>query len=360
MKLALSLTDQSFTATKSVGIFNVSMGLARGFMHCPEVSELHILGNEECAGAFRDAPPHVRLHLLDKPVPRRFSRVFWDQWGVSRALRRLGADWALLPKGFPPFFPRLGRTKLACYVHDVNWEYYEKRRIGGSENPFPPHQLAYFRALGLRALAVSDLVLTSTQFNIGRFAAHVPGVNACAVGIGFDDPQENAPARPGRDVLFYASPYPHKLTRLGIARLQAWLAARPQQEEQPRIHIIGALPKDCPLPGSNWIEHGRVPQAQLRELMTTQCRVSVYFSDYEGYGMPPVESLRAGLPCVASDLPPIRENIPARYLFDNADEQSFIRTMEAARQDTGNPECPTYPDWREVAQRAVSAMLRQS
>ena len=31
MKLLLALTDQSFTATKSVGIFNVSMGLASFF-----------------------------------------------------------------------------------------------------------------------------------------------------------------------------------------------------------------------------------------------------------------------------------------------------------------------------------------
>ncbi len=361
MKLALSLTDQSFAATKSVGIFNVSVGLAQGLMHCPEVEELHILGNEECAGAFRERPAHVHLHLQGKPVPRRFARVWWDQWGVSRELRRLAPDWALLPKGFPPYFPRLGRTKLACFVHDVNWEYYETRRgCTGDENPFPRHQLAYFRRLGLRALAVSDLVLTSTQFNRTRFAAHVPSVQTEAVGIGFDSPLREAAAASGRDILFYASPYPHKLTRLGIARLQAWLASREGGSTQPRIHVIGRLPEGCELPGDNWRLHGRLPQAELNTLMTSQCRVSVYFSDYEGYGMPPVESLRAGLPCVASDLPPIRENIPARYLFDNADETAFIRVMEAAYSNSSELERPTYPSWREVAQRCVNAMLARS
>ena len=136
MKLLISLTDQSFAATKSVGIFNVSMGLTRGLMSCGEVSELHILGNQECADSFGDRPSHVYFHLLDKPVPRRFGRIFWDQWGVSRAIRAIRPDWAILPKGFPPFFPCIGSTRLACYVHDVNWEYY--RHLHGGDSPFPP------------------------------------------------------------------------------------------------------------------------------------------------------------------------------------------------------------------------------
>ena len=69
MKLLLALTDQSFTATKSVGIFNVSMGLARGLMQAPGVSELHLLGNNECAAHFTNLPPHVHLHLADKQKP---------------------------------------------------------------------------------------------------------------------------------------------------------------------------------------------------------------------------------------------------------------------------------------------------
>lgn len=164
MKLLLSLTDQSFFATKSLGIFHVSLGLVRGLMQCSGVDELHILGNESCADAFADRPSHVHLHLADRSVPRRFSRVWWDQIGISAAIRSIEADWAILPKGFPPFFPCLGRTKLACYVHDVIWEYYAGMR-GTAGNPFPWHQLLYFRTLGLRALAVSDLVLTSTRLD---------------------------------------------------------------------------------------------------------------------------------------------------------------------------------------------------
>lgn len=355
MKLLLSLTDQSFTATKSVGIFNVSMGLAQGLMHCPEVKELHILGNNECKAAFANSPAHVHLHELNRCVPKRFGRIMWDQLGLPAAIRRISPDWAILPKGFPPFFPCLGRTKLACYLHDVIWEYYEQ--LGkATASPFPTHEMVYFRTLSKRALATADVVLTSTQFNKQRYLEYAPKANVAVVGIGFDADTPPAPTR-GKDILFYASPFPHKLTTLGVARLNQWLANQ-SDADSIRIHTIGALPPGMVLPDERWIQHGRIPQNELTRLMTSACRVAVYFSAYEGFGMPPVESLRAGLPCIASDLPPIRENIPAQYLFDNEDEASFNSTLSAAYRATEQPECPTFPTWKEVAQRCLHAMMQ--
>lgn len=354
MKLLISLTDQSFIATKSMGIFNVSIGLTRGLMQCSEVRELHILGNRECAGHFCDAPSHVHLHLLDKPVPRRFRRILWDQWGVSQAIRSINPDWAILPKGFPPFFPCTGRTRLACYLHDVNWEYYSN--LHSADSPFPRHELLYFRTLGLRVLRVADLILTSTQFNRERFAAYVPAAHTAVVGIGFDDTPALPTSNPKWGILFYASPYPHKLTGLGLRRLQAWLA---QRCDAPRIciHVVGKLPQGIDLPGGEqWKRHDRLSTEKLQALLNDQCRASVYFSDYEGYGMPPVESLRLGIPCVASDLPPIRENIPARYLFSNTSEDAFIHCLNRSWDHPEELECPACPNWTTVAHRCIRAM----
>ncbi len=322
-------------------------------MQCPEVKELHILGNDECAAAFADCPAHVHLHEINRPVPRRFGRVWWDQIALPKAIRRIHPDWAILPKGFPPFFPGLSGTKMACFLHDVNWEYYETA-ARSADSPFPKHELMYFRALSKRALGSADLVLTSTRFNRERYQHYNPTAQVAVVGIGFDSPTTTTAAQ-GKDILCYVSPFPHKLTPLAIKRLSVWLK---QQDEADniRIHLIGSLPPGTEIPDSRWILHGRIPQARLQQLMRDQCRVSVYFSDYEGFGMPPVESLRAGLACVASDLPPIRENIPARYLFDNSDEGAFIRTLNNAYAATSAPECPQYPTWQQVAERVVTAM----
>lgn len=357
MKLLIALTDQSFARTKSVGIFNVSMGLARGLMNCPEVSELHILGNEEFREAFPELPAHVTLHLMDRPVPRRFQRVWWDQVGIVKAIRCIAPDWAILPKGFPPFFPCLGKTRLACYVHDVIWEYYDKLS-GNAESPFPVSQLIYFRALGKRALAVSDLVLTSTQFNAARFQAHVPSAKTAVVGIGFNEAPQ-PPASAGKDVLLHVSSFPHKLTHQAVPAVQAWLAQR-EDSAQIRVHVLGSLPADVQLPSEQWVRHQRIPYAELCRIIREESRMTLYFSDYEGFGMPPVESLLCGVPCLASDIPPIRENIPDQYLFTNGDVQDFIRKANAVYDGQLPFTCPQFPDWNTVALRCARALRAAS
>ncbi len=359
LKVLISLTDQSFRATKSVGIYNVSIGLAKGLAHCEDVSELHILANKEIAPLLEGAPPHVHIHLADKPVPVRYGRLWWDQVGISRAVREIQPDWALLPKGVPPFFPRIGKTKLACYVHDVNWEYYAK--LGkGTPNSLPRSQHLYFKSLLLRALRISDLVLTSTQFNKGRYLSYEPRAHTEVVGIGFDTPQAPCRHERGRDILFFSSPYPHKLTELGVQRVSAWLRQKGDEGRNIRIHVIGGQTPNFAFPDERWIPYGRLPETEMRRIMTEECRVAVYFSAYEGFGMPPVECLRTGIPCVASDLPPIRENIPAELLFDNEDAVSFISTMNRAYDMTEMPNRPVYPTWQNVAQRVVHAMQKHS
>lgn len=355
LKVLISLTDQSFRATKSVGIYNVSIGLAKGLAQCEEVAELHILANREISPLFADMPAHVHLHLADKPVPVRYGRLWWDQVGISRAVREIQPDWALLPKGVPPFFPRMGKTKLACYVHDVNWEYYAK--LGkGTPNSLPRSQHLYFKSLLLRALRISDLVLTSTQFNKSRYLSYEPRAHTEVVGIGFDTPQAPFRHERGRDILFFSSPYPHKLTELGVQRVSAWLKQKGDEGKQIRVHVIGGQTPNFAFPDERWIPYGRLPETEMRRIMTQECRVAVYFSAYEGFGMPPVECLRAGIPCVASDLPPIRENIPPELLFDNEKEESFFSVMNHAYGITEMPHRPLYPTWKEVAQRVVTNM----
>ena len=357
MRLLVSLSDQSFKATKSVGIFNVSLGLARALIHTPGIEELHILGNDECAETFAGAPSHVKLHRMHTPVPGGWKRLLWDQLGLVKAIRAIRPDWALLPKGFPPYCFPCGNTRLACYVHDIIWEHYEQLHPEQRQHtPFPPFELRYFRTLGLRALAKADLILTSSQFNRERFAAHIPAARTEVVGIGFDTPAATPTPSQGSDLLLYVSPYPHKLTAQAIRWLTPWLAEHPDT----RVHLIGTLPDDMApaVSSAQWIRHGRIHRDELTRIMTTECRLSIYVSAYEGYGMPPIESLMAGLPCLASDIPPIRENIPADCLFPNSDHAAFLAKLDetyARPQLTAPLQLKT---WDEIAAQTVRAMQK--
>lgn len=357
MKIAVALTDQSFTRTKSMGIFNVSMGLTYGLMQHPDVTELHILGNDECAAAFADCPPHVHLHLMDKPVPRRFGRVWWDQFGLPAAVRRISPDWLLLPKGVPPFFGILGKTKVACYVHDVMWEHYEQRPAQDRAKAFPLHEFIYFKNLSLRAMRTADVVFTHTRFNAERILSYEPRARIARIGIGFDSPPLTADSPRGTDILTYASTFPHKRTDLTFSRINAWLHQRPDSGNI-RIHLVGSLPKGTQLPDSRWLHHKRIPYTELCTLLRERCRMAVYFTDYESYGMPPVECLHNGIPCLASDIPPIRENIPAQYLVPNDSESDFIRTANDCYDGKLPFTCPDFPTWAEVTHSCVQAMKK--
>ena len=70
LSLTVSLGDQLFTQTKSVGIFNLSLGLVEQLARRPEVSRLTVLANHTLAGRLPDTLD-VRWH--DAPARGRPS-----------------------------------------------------------------------------------------------------------------------------------------------------------------------------------------------------------------------------------------------------------------------------------------------
>ena len=91
-------------------------------------------------------------------------------------------------------------------------------------------------------------------------------------------------------------------------------------------------------------------------LLRTKCRMAVYISKYESFGMPPVECLLNGVTCITSDFPSIRENIPTQYIFDLNSKSDFVQTANKTYDEQQPFCCPDYPTWNEVAQRCVQAM----
>ena len=141
------------------------------------------------------------------------------------------------------------------------------------------------------------------------------------------------------------------------SRITEWIRQRPDKNDIT-IHLVGSIPNEISLPNQRWIHHKRLPYPQLCELLQKKCRMAVYFSDYESYGMPPVECLINHTPCLASDIPPIRENVPEQYLVANDDEAAFIRTANDVYDGKLPFICPTYPTWNEVTNACVQALKK--
>ena len=125
-----------------------------------------------------------------------------------------------------------------------------------------------------------------------------------------------------------ASPFPHKRTRLAAEWLARW-----QQESGfvGAVDWVGGMPPGLELPVfSNWHRHERLPEEDYRRLLA-RAKALVFFTEYEGFGMPPVEAALAGACPVFSAIPATREVMgDCGFSFDNSKHESFRVAMDSA------------------------------
>ena len=95
-----------------------------------------------------------------------------------------------------------------------------------------------------------------------------------------------------------------------------------------------------------------------------RARAVVYVSEYEGFGMPPVEAVMEGTCPVYSDIPPIRETMgEAGFPFGNEAPEEFVAAMQRALETpaetiTGWAEqLLRRHNWQSVTRRIIDGMV---
>ncbi|MCX8156290.1 MAG: glycosyltransferase [Verrucomicrobiae bacterium] len=362
MSLALTyaLADQHFERTKSVGILNVSLGLLRGLLRQAEVGRLTLLANPSLPLP-SPVPPGFEARVYRMPLRGRLGRLWWDQWGVYTAARRAGHPWLVLPKGFASFL-RPCPVRLAAYVHDTIPLYYRAHH----PRAYPRGEGWYFSRCFRATLRQAAVIFTNTEFTRQCVleAAREQGLPAPRVvvaGIGFEEPAASLGHAENR-ILCLAGPWPHKLTAQAVDFLERW---RVQEDFRGSLEVVGRLPRGVALPSAAaWHGHERLPEAVFRDLLR-RSRILVYFSEMEGFGMPPVEAVLSGVVPVYSDIPAHREVMgQAGCAFANGDYAAFVRAMETALGVTPAQVAEwrtallARHHWGAVMQRVVAALSR--
>jgi hypothetical protein len=361
--ILFSLADQSFARTKSVGILNVSVGLVRALVAARPAGGVVVFGNAELRESLPAEGGGVAFQDFPDAAESRWGRIWYDQVAVYRAARRFPGAWLLLPKGFASFLlPPPRGIRLACYVHDTMQAHYRHHH----PRFFPRFERTYFWR-GFRAtLRRADLILTNSQFTAAgvKAAAASFGIQtgpvAC-VGIGFDTPVNPPRAAHRAGLLVLASTLPHKRTVQALTWLQRSQGERPAFRDP--VHWVGSLPAGLELPAfPNWHHQPRLDDAAYQELMS-QVRSLIYFSEFEGFGMPPVEAVFRGAAPVYSDIPATREVMRGRgQPFDNDSYDSFATALErglgcdVATLRAWRCELEAELRWSDVAQRVLGAM----
>jgi glycosyltransferase involved in cell wall biosynthesis len=353
------VADLHFGRTKSVGIFNLALGLLKALSGRPEIRLLHILSN-------RTLRPHLSgLGLpavveCDTAIGGRLSRLWWDQAGVLRAGRRSGCGWLFLPKGFVPFRGS-ARLRMAAYVHDTLPCFYRERgypRLGSR------WERQYFTAALHATLRHARVIFTNSEFSRRELQRHAAAWQiqpppVVVAGIGFA-PRAASVAEKDGSLVCLASRFPHKLTPLAVDYLARWQRER---DYTGAVHWIGRGPADLAWPAfSNWHQHLRLDDVEYQRRIAS-AQALLFFSEYEGFGMPPVEAALGETCPVYSRLPATEEVMGGQGLpFYNHSYESFKAALDQALQtspDTVSAWAATLlarHNWPDVAGRVIRGL----
>jgi len=110
---------------------------------------------------------------------------------------------------------------------------------------------------------------------------------------------------------------------------------------------------------------GWVPREELYSLYE-RARAFVYPSTFEGFGMPVLEAMAAGIPVACADIPPLREVAgDAALFFDPLDEDAIASAIERITTDnelrqtlslTGPNRARPFT-WKRCAEQTLEVLL---
>ena len=234
--------------------------------------------------------------------------------------------WVLLPE----LMYRGAVEPLIDYVREHRWRlaaiFYDTIPVDRPD--LVPPELPGLHSEYMRALSRADLILPISEFAADGWRAFVartglpsPPVRTCALACDFVGtprihtlPPVHEPGRPMR-MLCVSTLEPRKNHDTMLAAYELALTRRPHLALKLDLvgasHIAGAdianrvRSAAARLPGLRW--HEQVEYSNLQALYG-QCDFTVYPSILEGFGLPVLESLWQGRPCICADFGVMAEN----------------------------------------------------
>jgi glycosyltransferase involved in cell wall biosynthesis len=262
--------------------------------------------------------------LVVDHVPGR-PGTWWEQTALPAAARRAGASVLFAPAYEGPLF---ARAPLVVSVHDVSFFAHPEW--------FSPREGLRRRALTRASARRARAVLTLTEFSRREIVRHLgvdarkvrvipPAVDAhAAFGAGTGGAQAGAERR--EPLVLYAGSL---FNRRHVPDLIAGFATLASERADVRLALVGdnrtRPPVDVEAVARGHGVAGRVswrayvPDDELASLYR-RASVFAFLSEYEGFGLTPLEALSAGVPGVLLDTEVAREAYGGAALFVRIDD----------------------------------------
>jgi glycosyltransferase involved in cell wall biosynthesis len=296
-----------------------------------------------------------------QPVRAKFrpARLLWEQTVLPLEAGRYRLD-VLFNPGFTS--PLLAPCPLVTMFHDLQHkrhpEYFQHLDL-----PFWRFFL-WMSAHRARHLIATSQATRGDLQHFYRMASKTITVIPHGVGQRFFalDRSSTEPY-----LLYVATLHPHK----NHERLLRAYARRPRRERLMlagmagfRAHAVRALIAELQLDGAVHVT-GWIPREELYELYA-HASACVIPSTFEGFGMPVLEALAAGIPTACSDIPPLRESAgDAALYFDPFDEAAIAGALDRITEDErlrrtlaeSGPRQARSFTWERTARQTLNTLL---
>ncbi|MCW5979460.1 MAG: glycosyltransferase family 4 protein [Bryobacteraceae bacterium] len=312
-------------------------------------------------------PEAANFHCAPQPVraSNRPARILWEQTRLPLAVARRELD-VLLNPGFTA--PLLCPAPAVTVFHDMQHKRHPEH--------FRWFDLPAWRLCLFQAACSSDALIAvseSTRADLLRYYPIAPGkVRVIPHGVDewmFKIGQRRQPSLEQPYLLCVSTLHPHK----NIDRLVRAFAEFRRRRPRYRLVLAGmrgfhasaveSLVDGLGLRGAVEIT-GWIPREQLYELYRG-AHACAYPSTFEGFGLPVLEALAAGIPAACSAIDPLKDLAgDAAVLFDPLDEAALLDAMARVSDDEelrrclslrGPAQAARY-SWRRAAEATLDLL----
>jgi glycosyltransferase involved in cell wall biosynthesis len=265
------------------------------------------------AANFTYAPLGVRASF-------RPSRILFEQFRLPRAVRKYDVDVLLNPGFTSPFFCRCPGVAV---FHDLQHKRHPEY--------FRWFDLPFWRLLLWTSVRRSRGLISVSQATHDDLK-HYYGADSIVIHHGVEQAFFDIAERrePNDYLLCVSTLHPHK----NLERLIRVHACMPNAPELMITGLRGFAAEQLEkLAGTRVRLTGWIPRAELYELFR-RARAFIYPSTFEGFGMPVLEAMAAGVPVACSDIPPLREIAEGMAVFfDPHDDDAMRLAIERVLED---------------------------
>jgi len=303
------------------------------------------------------------LQVIDRRIPVRLLNLAWHRLGWPSADAVAGGGFDIVQAAHPLMLPSPRAARIVT-VHDLDFLDHPERTTAEIRRDYPALAAAHARVAD-QVIVVSADTARAVHSRLGVPTSHI---TLCPPGAPDWTPR---PALPGADrcILFLGTLEPRKNLDVLLDAYERMLAAdasTPPLVLAGRIHptsasLIARI-RSAPLAGR--VETpGYIDDAEKRALFD-RAVVLVLPSHTEGFGLPAVEAMKAGVPVAVADRGALPETVGhAGATFDPTDVEALAALLttivtspdrQARMSEAGHAQAAQF-SWTHTAKRMREA-----